>query len=82
MKSTCLYKYGVNIDYYHISENVCLYNPEARQLEYYSVDYRDSLENNSYSQEGMYTFNLSNSTSQEEAFKRIISELQNNIPMI
>ncbi|WP_449602959.1 TIGR04066 family peptide maturation system protein [Paenibacillus sp. Marseille-Q9583] len=82
MKSTCLYKYGVNIDYYHISENVCLYNPEARQLEYYSVDYRDLVENNSYSHEGMHTFNLSNSTSQEEAFIRIISELQNNIPMI
>ncbi|OPA73274.1 hypothetical protein BVG16_29795 [Paenibacillus selenitireducens] len=82
IKSTCLYRFGVNIDYYHISENVCLYNSEARQLEYYSVDHTYLAENISDFQADMLTFNSSNSDSREGVFKRIMRELQDNIPAI
>lgn len=82
LKSACFYRYGVNVDYYNISDKVCLYNPETRDLDYHFVNQNFFLEANSYFGTGMHTFNTSEDRSREQAFKSIVSELQENIPAI
>lgn len=82
IKKSCFYKLGVNIDYFHLSSNVCQYNPEETRLDYFSID-------NSYvsnlvqeNKKNATFFNISDKNSCLEAYEKMYLELGNNIPIM
>ncbi|AWB42986.1 TIGR04066 family peptide maturation system protein [Paenibacillus sp. CAA11] len=80
IKRTCLYKLGVNANYFHISSKVSQYNLESKQIDYFSIDQNyvnELVEKNSIN--GAF-FNINKEP--KEVFQRILEELHHNIPVM
>ncbi|RRJ67111.1 TIGR04066 family peptide maturation system protein [Paenibacillus oralis] len=82
IKSTCYYRFGVVVNYFHISKKICDYNFETKRINYYSVDNSYLVENIVKPQQNKNTFNISDSTSTQMVFEMIIQELQNNVAAV
>lgn len=82
IQSTCFYRFGITINYFHISKKVCNYNIETKQLNYYSLNHSYLIDNIIRTQENISAFNILDTYSTENAFKKIRYELQNNIASI
>ena len=82
IKKSCLYRMGVNVNYFHLSSNVCQYNLEANRLEYFSIgqDYVDELVEKNKAN-GAF-FNVTDINKREEIFQQMLNELHNNIPVM
>ncbi|WP_055108607.1 TIGR04066 family peptide maturation system protein [Paenibacillus ihumii] len=82
IQSTCYYRFGAEVNYFHISKKVCDYDFETKKLNYFSVDHSYLIENIIRPLENMNTFSISDSWSSQKVFEMIILELQNNVAIV
>jgi peptide maturation system protein (TIGR04066 family) len=82
IKSICFYRFGIVLNYFHISKNVCNYNFETVKLDYFPVEHKFLVDNVIKPHEILPAFNINDKTSKDKVFQKIITELQNNIAAV
>lgn len=82
VKSSCFYRFGARVNYFHISQKVFNYDFETKRINYYSVDVPYLIEKIIRPREAMPAFNILDEQSREKVFESIMKELQSNIASI
>jgi peptide maturation system protein (TIGR04066 family) len=82
IQSVCFYRFNIRVDYFHISQKVCNYDFETKQINYYSVDNPYLTEKIIRPQETMPAFNILDEQSQKKVFDSILNELQSNVAVV
>lgn len=78
----CFRRYGIRVNYFHISRKVNNYDFETKKINYFSVDPTYLAEKIIRPQETMPAFNILDEQSREKVFEDIMKELQSNIAVV
>lgn len=80
LKNIYKFRFNSDVKYFHISKNVCDYDPELNKLSYFTVDTPYLVEH--FLSKEKKIFHVQDETSRNVVFNDIMEELQNNITVL